>query len=126
MEKDGSQEVLIRKIVSEEVKAVVQESVKQALGKKKGVDEEECYSLSVDEDCFKGPGGKCLSKRRRLMEMHDKLEVHSGSKKKGTLSCTMESQLDNEKDYFNGEFDNEDDDKHVLDLEYKDELEDQL
>ncbi|KAJ1163960.1 hypothetical protein NDU88_004407 [Pleurodeles waltl] len=38
----------------------------------------------------------------------------------------MESQLDAEKYYFSGEFDNEDDDEYVLDLEYKDELEDEL
>ncbi|KAJ1209161.1 hypothetical protein NDU88_004539 [Pleurodeles waltl] len=38
----------------------------------------------------------------------------------------MESQLDAEKDYFSGEFDNKDDAEYVLDLEYKDELEDEL
>ncbi|KAJ1209312.1 hypothetical protein NDU88_004690 [Pleurodeles waltl] len=126
MEKDGSQEDLIRKIVSEELKAVVQECLKQALGRRKGVDEEEFYCLLEDENCFRGPGGKCLSKRRHLMEILDKLGVHSSSRKKGTLRGAIESQLDAEKYYFSGEFDNEDDDEYVLDLEYKDELEDEL
>ncbi|KAJ1132471.1 hypothetical protein NDU88_010780 [Pleurodeles waltl] len=38
----------------------------------------------------------------------------------------MESQLDSEKEYFSGEFDNEHDDEYVLDLEYKDEREEEL
>ncbi|KAJ1191577.1 hypothetical protein NDU88_000893 [Pleurodeles waltl] len=98
VEKGGSQEDFIRKIVSEEVKAVVQESVRQALGKRKGVDEEELFSLSEDEDRLRGPGG--------------------------TLSGAIGSQLDAEKEGCSGDFINEDDDEYVLDLEYKDDLED--
>ncbi|KAJ1208000.1 hypothetical protein NDU88_003390 [Pleurodeles waltl] len=126
VEKGGSQEDLIRKIVCEEVKAVVQESVKLALGKRKGVDEEEFYTLSEDEDRLRGPGGKCLNKRRHLMKALGQIGVLRGSKKKGTLNGAMESQLDAEKEGFSGDFMNEQDDEYVLDLEYKDELEDEL
>ncbi|KAJ1200841.1 hypothetical protein NDU88_004662 [Pleurodeles waltl] len=126
MEKEGSEEDLIRKIVCEDVKALVQESVKQALGKRKGIDEEELYSLSEDKDRLRGPGGKCLNKRRHLMKDQGKIGVLSGSKKKGTLSGAMESQLDAEKECFSGDFMNEEDDEYLLDLEYKGELEDKL
>ncbi|KAJ1162572.1 hypothetical protein NDU88_003040 [Pleurodeles waltl] len=106
VEKEGSHEDLIHRIVSEEAKTVVQECKRQALGKRKGIDEEEFYSLSEGEDRLRGPG------------------VAGGSKSKGTLSDAMESQLDTEKEDCSGDFMIEDDDKYVLDLEYKDNLED--
>ncbi|KAJ1210709.1 hypothetical protein NDU88_006071 [Pleurodeles waltl] len=54
VEKEGSQEEFIRRIVYEEVKAVVQESMRQALGNRKGMDEEKFYSVSEDEDRLRG------------------------------------------------------------------------
>ncbi|KAJ1161022.1 hypothetical protein NDU88_001510 [Pleurodeles waltl] len=81
-EKEGNHEDFIRKIVNEELKVVVQESVKQALGKRKGNDEEEFVSLSEDEDRFRGPGRKCLIKRKHLQVMQERFGVPSGSKKR--------------------------------------------
>ncbi|KAJ1200393.1 hypothetical protein NDU88_004217 [Pleurodeles waltl] len=49
--------------------------------------------------------------------------VPGGSKSKGTLSGAIESQLDADKEGCSGDFIIEDDDKYVLDLEYKDDLE---
>ncbi|KAJ1187729.1 hypothetical protein NDU88_004499 [Pleurodeles waltl] len=68
-----------------------------------------------------------LVKRKHLQEMQDRFGVPIGSKKRGTLSGTKESQLDAERDYINEEFANANDfDKYALDLEYKDGLEDEL
>ncbi|KAJ1184708.1 hypothetical protein NDU88_001511 [Pleurodeles waltl] len=124
VEKEGSQEDFIHRIVSEQVKAVVQESMRQALGKRKGMDEEEFYSLSEDEDHLRSPGGKCYNKKRLLSKDMRQIGVPGGSKSKGTLSGAIESQLDVDKEGCNGDFMIEDDDEYVLDLEYKDDLED--
>ncbi|KAJ1140652.1 hypothetical protein NDU88_007001 [Pleurodeles waltl] len=124
VEKGESQEDFICKIVSEEVKAVVQESMRQALGKREGVDEEELFSLSEDEDCLRGPGGKCFNKKRHLSKDIRQIGVLSGSNSKGTLSGAIEIQLDAEKEGCSGDFINEDEDEYALDLEYKDDLED--
>ncbi|KAJ1186290.1 hypothetical protein NDU88_003073 [Pleurodeles waltl] len=122
--REGSQEDFIRRIVSEEVKAVVQESMRQALGKRKGMDEEEFYSLSEDEDRLRGPGGKCYNKRIHLSKDMRQIGVPGGSKSKGTLSGAIESQLDADNVGCGGNFMIEDDDEYVLDLEYKDDLKD--
>ncbi|KAJ1160158.1 hypothetical protein NDU88_000660 [Pleurodeles waltl] len=59
--------------------------------------------------------------------MQDRFGVPSSSKKRGTLSGSKESQFDAERDYINEEFDDDPDfDEYVLDLEYKDGLEDEL
>ncbi|KAJ1171119.1 hypothetical protein NDU88_002990 [Pleurodeles waltl] len=117
-EKEGSQEDHIRKIVSEEVRSVVQESMRQALGKRKGVDDEEFYSFSEDEDRLRGPGGKCYNKKRRLSKELRQIGVPGSSREKGTLSGAKESQLDAEKEGCTEEFLAEDEDEYVLDLEY--------
>ncbi|KAJ1138178.1 hypothetical protein NDU88_004569 [Pleurodeles waltl] len=125
-EKEGSQEDLIRKIVSEEVRSVVQESMRQVLGKRKGVDDEEFYSLSEDEDHLRGPGGKCYNKKRHLSKEWRQTGVPGGSREKGTLNGVKEGQLDAEKEGCTEDFLEEDDNECVLDLEYKDDFEDEF
>ncbi|KAJ1153570.1 hypothetical protein NDU88_006329 [Pleurodeles waltl] len=114
-EKEGNQEDFIRKIVTEELKAVIQESVKQALRKRKGNDE--------DEDHFRGPGESVKTFAGDAGQIWSPKRL----KKRGTVSSTKKSQLDAKKDCINEEFDNDNDfDEYVLDREYKDGLEDKL
>ncbi|KAJ1189788.1 hypothetical protein NDU88_006530 [Pleurodeles waltl] len=119
LQEESNHKVSIKSLITQELKELVHDSVRQVLEdiKRNTLGEDEYFSLSEGEDIVqRGPGGKCMKKQKHVGNTDDENGVPSSSHRVGARSSISDGKV---LPVYN-------EDEYILDLDYKDSLDDKF